>query len=138
MVDTPPRQTVYPNVRYADPKAAIAFLTEAFGFESHFVVDAADGGVEHAQVRAGADLIFLSREQEADRYGMHTPLVLGGTSQSLCVWVPDGALEEHEARAAAAGARILNPVHDSPAGVREYSCADPEGQVWTFSSYAGE
>ncbi|UKD57826.1 hypothetical protein L3Q65_14215 [Amycolatopsis sp. FU40] len=90
MADAPPPQTVYPNLTYEDPKAALEFLVEAFGFESHFVVDG-ENGVEHAQVRAEA-----------------------------------------------AGGRILNPVHDSPAGVREYSCADPEGQVWTFSSYAGE
>ncbi|OAP22721.1 Glyoxalase-like domain protein [Amycolatopsis sp. M39] len=69
---------------------------------------------------------------------MHSPLVLRGTSHALCAWVPDDTLERHQARAEAAGARILGPVHDSPAGVREYSCADPESQVWTFSSYAGE
>ncbi|MBB1151969.1 VOC family protein [Amycolatopsis dendrobii] len=137
MADAPPPQTVYPNLTYEDPKAALEFLVEAFGFESHFVVDG-ENGVEHAQVRAGASLIFLTRDHDADQYGMHSPLALGGTSHALCVWVPDSALDGHQARAEAAGGRILNPVHDSPAGVREYSCADPEGQVWTFSSYAGE
>lgn len=138
MVDTPPRQAVYPNLRYVDPKAAIDFLFSAFGFALHFKVDGADGGVEHAQLRVGTDLVFLSREHEGDRYGMHSPQVLHGTSHALCVWVPDDALDGHQAQAEAAGAAILNPVHDSLAGVREYTCADPEGQLWTFSSYAGE
>lgn len=138
MVDAPPNQAVYPNLRYIDPRSAIEFLSDAFGFALHFKVDAGDGGVEHAQLRVGTDLIFLSREHDADPYKMHSPRVLHGTTHALCVWVSDRELDEHQARAEAAGAAILNPIHDSVAGVREYSCADPEGQVWTFSSYAGE
>ncbi|GAA1026776.1 MULTISPECIES: VOC family protein [Amycolatopsis] len=138
MADDVPAQTVYPNLKYADPKAAIAFLTEAFGFTTHFVVETPDGTVEHAQLRVGNQLIFLGKDQPADRYGMHSPLTLKGTSHALCVWVPDSALDEHQRRAREHGARILNPVHASIAGVREYSCADPENQVWTFSSYTGE
>ncbi|MUL76429.1 VOC family protein [Mycolicibacterium sp. CBMA 226] len=138
MVDTPHRQAVFPNLRYADLRSAIEFLSDAFGFALHFKVDAGDGGVEHAQLRVGTDLIFLSRAHREDRYNMHSPQVLGGTTHALCVWVADHELDEHQHRAGAAGAKILNPVHHSLAGVREYSCSDPEGQVWTFSSYAGE
>ncbi|ORA35915.1 VOC family protein [Mycobacterium aquaticum] len=138
MVDTPPRQAVYPNLRYVDPTSAIEFLSGAFGFELHFKTEADDGSVEHAQLRVGADLIFLGREHGGNPYGMHSPLILHGTTHALCVWVADHALDEHQSRAEAAGATILNPVHDSLAGVREYTCADLEGHVWTFSSYAGE
>ncbi|WP_033293553.1 VOC family protein [Amycolatopsis jejuensis] len=138
MADEVPTQTVYPNLKYRDPKAAIAFLTGAFGFSTHFVVETADGTVEHAQLRVGTQLIFLGREQPDDRYGMHSPLALAGTSAAFCVWVPDDSLDEHERRAKDHGARILSPVHGSLAGVREYSCADPENHVWTFSSYSGE
>jgi uncharacterized glyoxalase superfamily protein PhnB len=136
--DTPPAQTVFPNLKYLRPRAAIRFLTEAFGFERHFVVEGDDGEVEHAQMRVGGNLIFLGRDREDGRYRLHSPQVLKGTTQNLCIWVPDDQLDGHQARAAAIGAEILNPIHDSLAGVREYSCADPERQVWTFSSYAGE
>ncbi len=132
------RQSVFPNLRYADPRAAIAFLAAAFGFTTHFVVDAGDGGVEHAQLRAGDDLVFLGRDHPGDRYTMSTPGALGGTTVALCVRVPDDELDDHARRAEAAGATILNPVHDAIAGVREYTCADLEGHVWTFSAYAGE
>lgn len=138
MVEKSSQQVVFPNLRYLDPKGAIEFLTGAFGFVPHFVVAADDGGVEHAQVLAGSNLIFLSREHPDDRYGMHSPQVLNGTAQALCIRVPDDTLDPHQTRAEASGARILNPIHDSLAGVREYTCADPEGQLWTFSSYAGE
>lgn len=101
-------------------------------------MEAADGAVEHAQLRVGTDLIFMSRDRPDDRYGMHAPGALGGTAQALCVRIPDEELDAHAERARAAGATILNPIHDSLAGVREYACSDPEGHVWTFSSYAGE
>jgi uncharacterized glyoxalase superfamily protein PhnB len=132
------RQSVFPNIKYAQPGAAITFLTAAFGFEQHFKVAGEDGEIEHAQLRAGSDLIFISRDREDDMYGLHSPLMLQGGTQNLCVRVADEQLDEHQARAESAGARIANPVHDSPAGVREYSCIDPEQHVWTFSSYAGE
>ncbi|MFI6044713.1 VOC family protein [Nocardia sp. NPDC051321] len=133
-----PRQTVFPDVKYLRPRAALEFLSVAFGFEEHCVVAGADGEVEHAEIRAGNDLIFISRSRDGDRYGMQSPLVLGGTSHGVCIWVPDSELDEHRARAHAAGATILNPIHDAAAGVREYCCADREGQVWTFSSYTGQ
>lgn len=138
MVDTPPRQAVYPNLRYADARSAIEFLCDAFGFELHFKTGADDSSVEHAQLRVGTDLVFVGQDHGSNPYSMHSPLILHGTTHALCVWVADHALDEHQARAEAAGARILNRVHDSLAGVREYSCADPEGHVWTFSSYTGE
>lgn len=138
MVSGSPEQSVFPNLRYADPRAAIAFLTAAFGFTPHFVVDAEDGGVEHAQLRVADDLVFLGREHPGDRYRMRAPSALGGSTVALCVRVADDALDAHARRAEAAGAAILNPVHAAIAGVREYTCADPEGHVWTFSAYAGE
>ncbi len=133
-----PKQTVFPQVKYVSPGVMMRFLQDAFGFEKHFVVEGSDGEIEHAQVRAGTSLIFLSRAREDDRYGLSSPRVLGGTTQNLCVWVSDEGLDEHQDAAINAGAVIMNPVHDSLAGVREYSCSDPEGHVWTFSSYTGE
>jgi uncharacterized glyoxalase superfamily protein PhnB len=136
--DAFPGQVVFPNLKYLRPRAAVEFLTEAFGFDRHFVVEGDDGEVEHAQVRVGGNLIFLSRDRDDDRYGLHSPQALKGSTQNLCIYVPDAQLDDHQARAAAAGAGIVNPIHDSLAGVREYSCTDPESHVWTFSSYAGE
>lgn len=132
------QQSVFPNLRYVNPDIAITFLTTAFGFEQHFAVAGDDGVVEHAQLRADSDLIFISRDRVGDQYGLHSPLTLKGGSQNLCVYVADDQLDDHQARAEAAGAQIVNRIHAAPAGVREYSCIDPEQHVWTFSSYTGE
>lgn len=136
--DEPPRQTVFAQLKYVSPSAMSRFLADAFGFEEHFAVEGADGELEHAQLRVGSSLIFVSRHRDDDQYGLSSPQVLGGASGNLCVWVADDQLDAHSRRAVDAGATILNPIHDSLAGVREYSCTDPEGHVWTFSSYAGE
>ncbi|MDR2279648.1 MAG: hypothetical protein LBE07_02200 [Gordonia sp. (in: high G+C Gram-positive bacteria)] len=132
------QQSVYPNLRYKSPRAASDFLTSAFGFTPHFTVPSDDGDIEHAQILAGTDLIFLGRSHPNDRYRMSSPEALGGTTQAICIRVPDEDLDAHAEQAEASGATILNPIHDSLAGVREYTCADPEGHVWTFSSYSGE
>lgn len=46
----PHSSAVIPCLRYADPKAAIRFLTEAFGFVETMVVEGPDGGIIHAEL----------------------------------------------------------------------------------------
>jgi len=51
-----------------------------------------------------------------------------------------GATEDvdaHYARAVAAGAKILTELADTHWGARMYTCADPEGHIWTFGNYWG-
>ena len=42
-----------PCLRYADPKAAIRFLTEASGFVETMVVEGPDGGIIDAELAHG-------------------------------------------------------------------------------------
>jgi uncharacterized glyoxalase superfamily protein PhnB len=51
----PNSSAVIPCLRYADPKAAIRFLTEAFGFVEKLVVPGRDGGVIRADLTEGED-----------------------------------------------------------------------------------
>jgi len=57
-----------------------------------------------------------------------SPATLGGTSVrlSLIVADPDGVAD----RAAAAGGKIVFPVHDQPYGMRQGRIADPAGHHW--------
>ena len=126
-----------PNLRYQNLSAAIEFLAEAFGLEATFIATGEPGQVVHAQLRAGTTLIYLSPDVADDRYGMRSPLALNGTNQCLCL-VIDGDVDEHATHAKQAGAELINPPHDTDYGGREYSCRDPEGHVWSISTYAGE
>ena len=122
-------------LRYENPAAAIDFLCAAFGFARHFVAE--EGGhVIHAQLRFGDNLLFLGPDHADDIYGMHAPRKLNGTNQCVCLAVKDVAAAC--AQAEKAGAVIVNPLHDTPYGAREFSCRDPEGHIWSISDYWGE
>ncbi len=47
--------------------------------------------------------------------------------------VPDA--DAHHARAAAAGAAVLEAPADRLYGGREYVARDPEGNLWSFGTY---
>jgi uncharacterized glyoxalase superfamily protein PhnB len=118
---------IIPSFRYPDARAAIAFLTDAFGFEEHAVHGDDQGVVRHAELKLGESYIMLgqARDDDGDR-------VPGGpTSVYVVVDDPDA----HHARAAAAGAEIVQAPTDQEYGSREYAARDPAGNVWWFGTY---
>jgi uncharacterized glyoxalase superfamily protein PhnB len=62
-----------------------------------------------------------------------TPAVLGGTTQSAYLVVPDAHAVYR--RAIAAGAEIVIDIKDEDYGGRGLSCRDPEGQLWNLGTY---
>jgi uncharacterized glyoxalase superfamily protein PhnB len=38
----------------------------------------------------------------------------------------------------AAGAEVLQPLHDTDYGSRDFAVRDPEGNRWSFGTYRGE
>jgi uncharacterized glyoxalase superfamily protein PhnB len=126
----------FPTLRYADPAAALLWLCNAFGFTEHFVARGEGGLIVHAQLRLGDGLLFLGPDHADDPYRLHSPRVLNGLNQCVCVALHD--VDSHCAQARAAGAVVIAELHDTPYGAREYSCRDPEGHVWCFANYWGE
>lgn len=124
---------IIPGFRYRDAPAAIAWLKEAFGFEEHLVVVAEDDSIAHAQLTLGSGMIMLGSATDDD-YGK---LVGPPTSRPLtgAPYIVIEAIDAHYERAKAAGAEMINDIHDEPYGGRHYACRDPQGQVWNFGSY---
>jgi len=124
---------VWPVLRYTDARAAIRFLVDAFGFEQAAVHPAEpDATVEHAELRwppgggvmlgtqgVGAEVFDSAPRAPANIYVVCTD--------------PD-ALHE---RARAAGAEIVMELTDQSYGSREFTARDPEGNLWSFGTYAG-
>lgn len=131
----PPR--IYPTFRYRDAAGIIDWLEKAFGFTVH--AKHLDGDkVAHAQLAFGSALIMLGSVRD-DEYGamVGEPGPHGGKSTYIAVDDCDRMFE----RAKAAGATILEEPTDRDYGSREFLCADPEGNVWSFGTYwpkAGE
>lgn len=122
---------LYPTFRYRDAPRMIDWLCEAFGFQ----VDAKfmDGDkVGHAQLSFGSSAIMLGSVRDDD-YGsmVGAPGDNGGKSVYVAVDDCDAAC----AKAKAAGATILEEPRDRDYGSREFICADPEGNVWSFGTY---
>ncbi|MDF2998783.1 MAG: Glyoxalase/bleomycin resistance protein/dioxygenase [Xanthobacteraceae bacterium] len=123
---------IVPFLRYADPRAAIAWLGEAFGFTPILVVDGENGGIAHAELRLGSSAIMLGGVKD-DQLGMRSPREAGGVTQGIYVVVADAdALWE---RAVKAGAEVVMKLYDTPYGSREFAVRDPEGHLWSIGTY---
>jgi len=117
-------------VFYQDPRAAIAWLEKAFGFERSMVISDAEGKVVHAELQFGDGYLMIGGEWAAFTA---SPAAIGGKN-TQCVHVQLGAgIDQHCERARAAGALIQQEPCDQFYGDRSYRACDPEGHVWTFA-----
>ena len=118
-----PAATVIPVLVYPDVRAAVAWLSEAFGFVERVRI-----GEDHrAQMRVGADgaviVADVRREQQPPQPGVVTHLVK--------VRVAD--VDAQVARARASGAQVLREPEDLEYGEREATVEDLAGHRWQFT-----
>jgi len=123
-----PADVILPHVTYLDVAAAIEWLTTAFGFAENYRYGS--GPVEGAQMHLGDAWIMLNRA----RPGRSSPAQIGSDTQSLTVFVEE--VDGHFARAKSAGARIVEELHETEYGERQYGVEDLEGHRWLFSRHA--
>lgn len=117
-------------VFYQDPKAALAWLEKAFGFELAMLLEDADGNVAHSQMEFGDSYVMIGQEWSADH---KSPKSVGGKNTQTVHIQIDTDLDEHFARAKAAGAVIDAEPQMQFYGDKTYRCRDPEGHIWTVS-----
>ena len=120
MADQTPN--IFPFMRFADPDAAVEWLSRAFGFEERVVYRSEEGVIQHAESSLGPGIIMLGPGDPA--------------SQGVYVAVEDA--DAHYERAKAAGAEIVRELEDTDYGSREYTARDLEGHVWSFGTYRPE
>jgi uncharacterized glyoxalase superfamily protein PhnB len=116
-------------VCYRDPKAALAWLEKAFGFESFMVITDNDGNLVHSEMRFGNGVIMIGNEWSADHKSPAS--IQGKNTQTVHVHLSEG-IDAHCARAKAAGAEIIADLETQFYGDRTYRARDPEGHIWTF------
>jgi len=125
-----PTDTVLPHVVYQDVAASIAWLSKTFGFIEHYRHGDPAGPVNGAQMHLGNAWIMLTRV----RPGRATPAQLGCGTQSLTVFVDD--VDAHFHKAKSAGAKIVEDLHETIYGERQYGVLDLDGHHWLFSRHA--
>lgn len=125
---------VIPTLRYKDANAAIEFLTKAFGFEEHQVVRGENDVVQHAELVYRDGMVMLGSVQKTE-YGDFLTTVDKAGKPTFGLYVIVDDVKAHATHAEAAGAKILMPVTAQDYGGIDYTCADPEGNVWSFGDY---
>jgi uncharacterized glyoxalase superfamily protein PhnB len=114
---------------YRDPKQALQWLEDAFGFEPFMVILDREGNLMHSEMRYGDGVVMVGNEWSDDH---KSPLSIGGkNTQSVHINLADG-IDAHCERARQAGAQILEEPADQFYCDRTYRARDPEGHIWTF------
>jgi uncharacterized glyoxalase superfamily protein PhnB len=122
-----PVDTVLPHVTYRNLPEAIDWLSRTFGFVEHYRYG---DPVSGAQMRLGNAYIMV----RAARGEYQTPAELGFGNQSLTIFIED--VEPHFEHSKAAGANIVEALHETEYGELQYGVEDFEGHQWLFSRHA--
>ncbi|GAA2355812.1 VOC family protein [Dactylosporangium salmoneum] len=117
-----PAAQVMPVLTYPDVRAAVAWLTAAFGFAERLRI-----GEDHrSQLTFGAGAVIV-----ADTGSDRRPPSGEGVTHAVMVRVDDA--RAHCELARAHGARIVMEPTDFEYGERQYQCEDLAGHRWTFT-----
>ncbi|WP_175717136.1 VOC family protein [Burkholderia anthina] len=134
---TPRRPTFSAALCYRDPKAALAWLERAFGFQRSIVVTTPEGDIAYAEMKFGDSVVMVGGSW-ADFIASPEDTA-GRNTQTVRVHLPDDAdIDAHCERARAAGAEILQAPADQFYGERVYRARDPGRHVWTVGKHVRE
>jgi uncharacterized glyoxalase superfamily protein PhnB len=118
-----PSATVIPVLVYPDVRAAVAWLSEAFGFQERVRI-----GEDHrSQLQVGSDGAVIV----ADVHGEQQPPQAGIVTHLMKVRVP--AVDAQLERARRHGARVLQEPTEYEYGERECTVEDLAGHRWQFT-----
>jgi uncharacterized glyoxalase superfamily protein PhnB len=126
------------TVFYDDPRAAIDWLCQAFGFEVRLKVEGDGGKIVHSELLFGDGVVMVAGTQGDEPWQKlyRSPKNIGGgITQALAFFVDDA--DQHHARAVAAGAKIIREPRTDDYGAdywsdRTYGATDLEGHLWWF------
>ena len=127
MAHTP---SITPAISYLDPRAALDFLRNAFGFELDLLIEDENGNVAHSQMAYGDGKIMVGTEWSANH---KSPKSIGGLcTQTVHMHLTEN-IDAHCESARKSGAEIIAECETQFYGDRTYRARDPEGHIWTFS-----
>jgi uncharacterized glyoxalase superfamily protein PhnB len=117
-----PPATVVPVLSYPDVRAAVAWLSAAFGFVERTRI----GESHRAQMSVGTDGAVIVAERRGDKPAPDDPV-----THLIRVRVEDISVQFERARAH--GARVLESPVDREYGERDCTVADLAGHRWQFA-----
>ena len=123
------------SVHYQDPKAALAWLEQAFGFEITMAIDGPPEAPEmcHYEMSVGGHGRLMIGGQWNEQ--IKSPKSIGGANTQVVHVQLAGDIDTHCDRARAAGAQIIAEPAEQFYGDRTYRATDLEGHQWTFAAH---
>jgi uncharacterized glyoxalase superfamily protein PhnB len=130
-----PKTAIWPCLSFVDARAQMKFLADAFGFEEKACYAREDDPsiVEHAEMvwPLGGGIMCGTAGKDDEAFGQRKP---GNDAVYVVCDDPDALFD----RAVAAGAEVVRGLVDEDYGSRGFTVRDPEGNLWSFGTYAGE
>ena len=117
-----PPATVVPVLSYPDVRAAVAWLSRAFGFVERTRI----GESHRAQMSIGADGAVIVAERRGEKSAQDDR-----ATHLIRVRVEDVSAQFERARVH--GARVLEPLTDREYGERDCTVEDVAGHQWQFA-----
>lgn len=117
-----PAATVIPVLSYPDVRAAVAWLTAAFGFVERVRI-----GEDHRAQLSFGDGAVIVADTGSNRHAPDPNVI----THSVIVRVDD--VRAQRDRAAGEGAVIVMDITEFPFGERQCTLRDPWGHQWTIS-----
>ncbi len=128
-------RNIWPGLTSSDPLALRAFLV-GLGFDEGgcYFVDGHDGDTHHVQHSEmlwpeGGRVMISSTGKSDDTFSKPT-----GTGNLYVVTADPDTVHE---RAVALDAPFLREMREEDYGSRGFSVSDPDGNAWSFGTYAG-
>jgi uncharacterized glyoxalase superfamily protein PhnB len=123
---------IYPRLAYRNPTEAVEWLERAFGLREREParMTTEEGKISLTEMELGTGLVMIGT---AGAHELESPAALGGRTQMVMAYVD--RVDEHYARAEAAGAKIVMELRDQPWGDRRYEALDLEGHRWYFAEH---
>jgi len=113
-----PQAQIIPELAYPDVNAAAEWLVKAFGFSVRLRI-----ANHRVQMEFGTGAVVVC----------DGPAASAEASASHSIMVRVANVDEHYARAVAAGARVSGEPTTYPYGERQYAARDLAGHRWVFS-----
>jgi uncharacterized glyoxalase superfamily protein PhnB len=123
--------TVTPHLNVRDCAHALEFYKKAFGAVETVRMPGPGGKILHAEIKIGDSHIFLA--DEMPEWGSKSPLTLGGTPATVCLYVEDADAVYNQA--ISAGAKVAMPLMDQFWGDRYGKLMDPFGHEWAVATH---
>ncbi|GAA1073850.1 VOC family protein [Tsukamurella spumae] len=122
---------IWPGITCDDPLAEREWLRR-LGFEDGILVEGdGDGEVVHSEMLwPDGGRVMVSSLCKVDKTFTNPP---GTSGVYVVVHDPDAVY----ARAQELGARLVRDMAEEDYGSKGFSVADPEGNTWSFGTYAG-